>query len=62
MELEKFPEHAFGLVFFNGQWGVMELRFTTGGEVSPEMVFTPAGENKAEAIERYKMRVAGLFY
>lgn len=62
MDNEKFPEQAYGLVFFNNQWGIMELRFATTGEVSPEMVFTPAGADKAEAIERYKMKSANLFY
>lgn len=58
---EKFTEKSYGLSFFNGQWGVMEVKYSLTGEVSPDMVFTAVSTDKSEAIERFKITVTKLF-
>jgi hypothetical protein len=54
-------EKAYSLVHFNEQWGVMELKFSLSGEVSQEMVFTPCGKDKSEAVEQFKIMISNLF-
>lgn len=57
----KYTEKSFGLSFLNGQWGVMEVRYSLEGEVSQEMIFTAVSADKNEAIERFKILVSELF-
>lgn len=60
-ENKEFNEKAYGFLLYNGQWGVMELKYSTNGEVSNEMVFHKCGNDKMEAIEKYKIMVSNLF-
>lgn len=55
-----YTDKAVSIVKFKGVWGVVEISFNSETGDTGEYTFHPCGENRSEAIERFKIKTAQL--